>query len=308
MEIIKTNLHSTRKQGSSAVQQIFTGSRVRPESRSFAAPKPTAKMNHSHSLPNFEYGSLFSQAPKRSGNTTDLKCMAKQLAAGDTRHAEMFVRDQLTSGLAPPASPLANILGGSAMQSVGSVRPQSKYDPNTGKFYRSAIVDTSFVPLALPATELLAMFCADGLQYNSSTHTGVVLNIASSITITCVGDTHVQADAMHSEVQERLSKLFFSRSDMPHLQLSSPAQNAAGITLFSEGSVGPAEKDCELVADSSAGLSLFSPVCGALQEYPTIWIRAAFAWSLIKRMLSRHVAPPLKNGYLTCRLSSLRSG
>lgn len=259
---------STREQAarlfSRYLQEAGRGQRA-----AVAAPKSTSKMNHSHSLPNFEYGSLFSQAPQRSVDTTDLKCMAKQLAAGDTRHAEMFVRDQLTSGLAPPASPLANILGGPAMQSAGSGRPQSKYDPNTGKFYRSAIVDTSCVPLSLPATELLAIFCADGLQYDSSTHTGVVLNIASSITITCVGDTHVEADAMHSEVQERLSK-FFSRSGMPHLELNSPAQNAAGITLFSEGSVGPAEKDCELVADSCAGLSLFAPVRGALQKYSTI--------------------------------------
>jgi len=187
----------------------------------------------------------------------DAKAFQTRMLAGDTRQAEMFVRDQLTTGFAPPSSPLADILP----MAAGSSKPQAKYDPNTGKFYRSVVVDPSCVPASLPATLLMAVFCSDEMRYNPGSHTGVVLNISYNITVTCVGDTHVQADDMYSEVQQRVAALI--RESFPSLAaLDEPAgevETCMGMTLFAPAAQ-PSDEECELVADSCAGISLFAPI------------------------------------------------
>lgn len=218
-------------------------------------------MLHSQSLPNFgekglerpHGGSMDGEVRKSFDENHPSKGLAHY---GDTRHAEMFVRDQLTMGVASLTSPLADILqlGGS------QAKPQSKYDPNTGKFYRSTTVDSSCVPASLPVKDIMSLFCSDEQRYDPSTHTGVVVNISSVITVTCVGDTHVQADGMHNEVQKRIADLMIKSYSAPQDAASQGVATAMGLTLFSDGGRGFAEKDCELVQDTCAGISLFGPV------------------------------------------------
>jgi hypothetical protein len=190
-----------------------------------------------------------------------------RLVVGDTRHAEMFVRDNLTSGFVPPASLLAGIFDG---QHGG--KPLSKYDPNTGKFYRSVALDAESIPASLSALSLLSLFASDEMRYNTSTHTGVVINLAGQITVTCVGDTHVQTDALYTKVQETLASLFSSQQQLDNGDGSDGIiDSVMGISLVQCAGKGPVEKDCELEADSSLGFTLFSRTDGKLCTRHACW-------------------------------------
>jgi hypothetical protein len=216
-----------------------------------------ARMFHSRSMPDLDSingssscKSSFESGPKGSG----------RLIPGDSRHAELFVRDNLTSpksGFAPAPSPLAGIF-----ELQHGQKPMSKYDPNTGKFYRSVTMDTAGISASLSALSLLSLFSGDEMRYDTATHTGVVLNIAGQFTVTCVGDTHVQADAMYAKVQETLAALAQPMPEDGEDDSEAQMQSVMGISLLQGCGKGPVEKDCELVADSCAGLTLFSDVKG----------------------------------------------
>uniref|UniRef100_A0A6T8KJ29 Uncharacterized protein n=1 Tax=Hemiselmis andersenii TaxID=464988 RepID=A0A6T8KJ29_HEMAN len=188
----------------------------------------------------------------RSGSNSDFSDSEKSagpalMRVGDTRFGEVFVRDRLTSDSSLPrtGSPLANPL---------SLPPQSKFDPNTGKFYRSLTVDSARVPPSVSAVELLGLFSADSeLAYSADTHTGTVVSLAGgAFTFTCVGETHVDSNCMYEKVQERLDSLLLGTEE-PEVE------SAMGMSLFPSKGHALVEKDVELVAESCAGLSLFAP-------------------------------------------------
>jgi len=192
----------------------------------------------------------------RLSDSSDGKDAGVACRAGDTRLGEMFIRDRLTSGQGlAKASPLANLMP------QQNQKPLSKYDHSTGKFYRSLVVDASSIPSSLSAIDLLQIFSSDEeLAYRSETHTGAIVSLAGgSLTLTCVGETHVDADKMYANVQDRLCELLFPEDySLPvEGEEAVVAETAAGISLFNAGK-GPAEKDCDLVAESMAGMSLFS--------------------------------------------------
>lgn len=197
---------------------------------------------------------------------------------GDTRLGEMFVRDRLTTGPAGKSSPLVELM-------PQNRKPLSKYDPNTGKFYRSTVVDASAIPASLSAVELLQIFSAnERLAYRAETHTGTIVSLAgSALTLTCVGETHVDADRMFAEVQDRLSELLIAPQEV-----DVTLESAMGMSFFNAGH-GPVEKEVELVAESCSGFSLFAPA-QPMQHRPikadTCGGMTMFSWDVDESELS----------------------
>jgi len=221
----------------------------------------------------------------RSGSCSDFSDSEKVgssalMRNGDTRFGEVFVRDRLTSDSSLPrtGSPLANL---------ESLPPQSKFDPNTGKFYRSLSVEAARVPPSMSAVELLGLFSGDAeLSYSSDTHTGTVVSLAgSAFTFTCVGETHVESNDMYAKVQERLERLCLGAEE-PEVE------SAMGMSLFPSTAQAAVEKDAVLVAESCGGLSLFAPAnparTGRLVTADSCGGMTMFSWEDEEEALSGH--------------------
>mmetsp|Transcript_10036 Transcript_10036/g.19631 ORF Transcript_10036/g.19631 Transcript_10036/m.19631 type:complete len:388 (+) Transcript_10036:166-1329(+) len=202
-------------------------------------------------------------------------------ACSDTRLGETFVRDRLTS------DPFAGFQG-SPLATMNSLPPQSKFDPNTGKFYRSLSVDAAKVPTSVSAHELLSLFSGDDqLSYSNETHTGTVVSLAGlAFTFTCVGETHVDCNNMYTEVQARMEDLLIGGSDDQEVEC------AMGMSLFPGNKQVVTEKDVELVADSCAGMSLFAPANPSKTARPVAADSCGgmtmFSWEDEEEVLSGH--------------------
>jgi hypothetical protein len=151
--------------------------------------------------------------------------------------AQIHVYDLLSKGL---QSPIGGLGKGIISSQIGNFlerqRPHSKYDPRTGRFYRSITVDQiSSVVL----NELIASLSAASLSFDRNTFSGVITFITGGegtegfgINLTCVADTHLHADSMYERAEQILVQLLSAHASSFKETEELPFETLAGFTLL----------------------------------------------------------------------------
>ena len=164
--------------------------------------------------------------------------------------AHLFMINKLTS-LAP--SGVQGMFLGS-----GSSKPQAKFDPQSGKWYRSFTVDRSLGSLSLDA--LATALSSEALCFNEVTQSGVVMNLAGSlqaggeVSFLCVGDNHVHADHLHRQGLGAIAKLCRGNAEQSPARTATVADSTCGVTLFSAPEGAPSM--ARMQADGACGFNL----------------------------------------------------
>jgi hypothetical protein len=183
-----------------------------------------------------------------------------KLEEGGVGQAHMFVLDKLTSGSPPTgmqgASLLQNKMGGGA----GQLGPSSKFDAQTGKFYRSFRVDTAEIEGA-QLKELLGLFALNGLDYDEGQHSGVMMSVAGgALSVICVGDTHVHCNFLFEKSRAKVDNFLTLHAAANQVEEQLVAAESCGLTFFHSLAEPEQEDDTEFAgkAHCMAGFTLFS--------------------------------------------------
>ena len=189
---------------------------------------------------------------------TSLENFLGQDRQQDDDMSHLFMMNKLMS-MAPQSASQSMFGLGAASGTPG--KPQAKFDPQSGKWYRSFTVDRSLGSFSLDA--LGAALSSEELCFSELTQSGVVLNLAGSalraggeVSFLCVGDNHVHADHLYQEGRVAMTKLFHQDKPAPEAATDAVADSVCGFTLFS----GP---DCtaeaqDLNAGGACGFTIFN--------------------------------------------------
>ncbi|EKX40618.1 hypothetical protein GUITHDRAFT_164652, partial [Guillardia theta CCMP2712] len=189
----------------------------------------------------------------RTLSDADSPCMPE----GQDGLARMYVLDKLTSlGPRPAMNPLGQKLG-------AATKPLGKFDPHSGKWFRSFAIDSSVVG-ELSLQEVVELFSCEHLRYRPEGHTGVVLNLVlNEFNVMCIGDTHVQVDELYNDamlkLQERMDKMQGGKLPSQACSEGPVMDSVAGISLIrNEGK--QSLEDRQVQFNETAGVSLLSAV------------------------------------------------
>eukprot|EP00293_Proteomonas_sulcata_P015515 CAMPEP_0184311176 /NCGR_PEP_ID=MMETSP1049-20130417/38736_1 /TAXON_ID=77928 /ORGANISM="Proteomonas sulcata, Strain CCMP704" /LENGTH=340 /DNA_ID=CAMNT_0026626275 /DNA_START=234 /DNA_END=1256 /DNA_ORIENTATION=+ len=184
-------------------------------------------------------------------------CMKEEGAEG---LGHLFMMDKLTANSPPAGKGMSSSVLG-RIQGTSQLKPSSKFDAQTGKFYRSFRIDASGLERA-SVGELLTLFAGQpGLDYDAQQHSGVVVSMAGGeVSVLCVGETHVHCDFLVEEARRRLNTFLTLRAAAQAVEEQIQASEACGFTLFHSTEERGVEDDADFEgkAHSMAGFTLFS--------------------------------------------------